>query len=437
MWNYFILHALDEIILKCRTEQSKEYISEAVSCYRAGAYRAVIVNTWIAIVYDLIDKIRELSISGDNSAKQIISKFENYQKQIDEGNDQAIKSALEFERNILKTAKDEMQFFSQQQFLDLSRLREDRHRCAHPSFHRIEEPYKPTAELARMHLRNAIYHVLSQEPVQGKAAIDKIISLISSKYFPSEASKAVTLFQLSEFSNPKPILVKTLMDTLLFGYFTDENPLFHKDNALVAIKAILLMQREIAEDRLNLHINKIFRNVPDNQLEWAILLSIGIPEAWGGLDKASKDKVSTFIATAPDSDIVSMFRVTLKHPELVEATKERINSFDLNSLSDGILNHEYAKSAVKRAIEFYTNAKNWDSANLITEKAILPLMKYFTKDDIETILKSPEENMADLPGSHGFRMFLDSLEKQTYITHYEINELLDKYDLSRYKIEID
>lgn len=154
MYSLERLSDLDELVLSCRTDQSKEYISEAVACYRAGAYRAVIVNAWIAIVYDLIDKMKELSASGDGAAKKIIDDFEKHQKQIDEGNEQAIKSSLEFERNILQTAKNEMEFFDQQQLIDLSRLREDRHRCAHPSFHRIDEPYRPSAEQARVHLRS-------------------------------------------------------------------------------------------------------------------------------------------------------------------------------------------------------------------------------------------------------------------------------------------
>ncbi len=424
---------LDEMILSCRTLQAKEYISEAVSCYRAGAHRAVIVNTWIAIVFDLIDKVRELAISGDGTAKTLLDEFENYQKQIDQGNEQAIKSALDFERNILKIAKDKFQFFDNQQFLDLSRLREDRHRCAHPSFHRIEDPYKPSAEQARMHLRNAIFHVLSQEPVQGKAAIDKIITVISSKYFPKETDKAIIQLKSSEFSNPNIALVKGVIDRLVFGYFEEQSPLHYNMNTIVAITAILSMRRDIAEQRLFLQLNKLYRIAPDDKLIWVILMSLRIPEAWSGLDAASKEKVITFIDTAPDTDVVPMFKVALRHPELEIAAKNRILSFDLEALSDGILNYEYGGSAVKRAIQLYTKAENWDTANLIFEKAIRPLFNHFTKDNIKEIIKSPKENKADLPGSHGFSSFLTEIRSSNLLTNDELNDMLDEYDLSRYK----
>ena len=62
------LFDLDELILLCRDEKARAYINEAVSCYRAGAFRASIVVTWISVCYDIIDKLKEISLSGDKEA---------------------------------------------------------------------------------------------------------------------------------------------------------------------------------------------------------------------------------------------------------------------------------------------------------------------------------------------------------------------------------
>lgn len=177
---------IEALALRCRSDESKSYIAEAIRCYRASAYRAAIVNTWVAIVFDLIDKIRELSLSGDAKAKELETRYEMYIDQIQKGNTQGIKSALEFERSILNLCKDELQFFDPQQFTDLVRLREDRHRCAHPSFQHAGIPYHPSAEQARLHIRNAIVYVLAQPPVQGKAALAELKVLVSSAYFPDK-----------------------------------------------------------------------------------------------------------------------------------------------------------------------------------------------------------------------------------------------------------
>ena len=37
---------------------------------------SVIITTWIAVVFDIIDKLKELAISGDAQAKVEVEKFE-------------------------------------------------------------------------------------------------------------------------------------------------------------------------------------------------------------------------------------------------------------------------------------------------------------------------------------------------------------------------
>lgn len=48
---------LDELIIRCRNQAAKEYISEAVACYKSGAYRSCIVATWIAFTFVNADLI--------------------------------------------------------------------------------------------------------------------------------------------------------------------------------------------------------------------------------------------------------------------------------------------------------------------------------------------------------------------------------------------
>lgn len=145
---------IEALSLQCRSDQSKSYISESLQCYRAGAYRAAIVTSWIAVVFDLIDKIRELALAGDAAAKELENRYETYISQIENSNPQGIQNALEYERDILDICKNRLQFFDAQQLVDLLRLKEDRHRCAHPSFQQVGVPYSPSAEQARLHIRN-------------------------------------------------------------------------------------------------------------------------------------------------------------------------------------------------------------------------------------------------------------------------------------------
>ena len=114
---------LDELILKCRTDNAKEYISDAVACYKAGAFKPCIAATWMALVYDIIDKAKELSLTGDKNAKTILDKFNKYREQIENGDQQGVNAALNFERDILDVAKNQLDIIDKIQYEDLIRLK--------------------------------------------------------------------------------------------------------------------------------------------------------------------------------------------------------------------------------------------------------------------------------------------------------------------------
>lgn len=87
----------------------------------------------IAIVFDLLSKIRELALSGDAEAKQIVEDLNRWQPLISKGDQGAIKKSLDLERSVIATANEKFGFFEGMQVQDFERLHEDRNRCAHPT----------------------------------------------------------------------------------------------------------------------------------------------------------------------------------------------------------------------------------------------------------------------------------------------------------------
>ncbi len=134
---------LDELVLRCRNEQAKSYIAEAVACYKAGAFRACVVATWIAVVFDFLHKLEELRLTGDKNAKTRLEEFEKFRKNED------VVGSQTFERKIPDMAKNEFELISAVEHEDLLRLQKDRHRCAHPSMTVAGEAFQPSAEFAR------------------------------------------------------------------------------------------------------------------------------------------------------------------------------------------------------------------------------------------------------------------------------------------------
>jgi len=232
-----VIISFEEMIVRCIDDDAKNNIREAIRCYETGAYRAAIVSAYVSVCFDLISKIRGLAFDGDIEANTLADKLDKLQEQQRLGNTQAIKGLLEFERNLLENFRDRFDFFGHQEFEELSRLRADRNRCAHPTFFHGAQPYSPPAELARLHIRSALSYVLSQPARQGKAALDNLRTVIVSPYFPDDLDDAVVRLRGTEIGNAREPLIRAFVDDLVFGWPDASNPLYQHDNALVAIEA--------------------------------------------------------------------------------------------------------------------------------------------------------------------------------------------------------
>jgi hypothetical protein len=107
---------LDILLMRVREPRSKAYFLEAVRAYRAGAPRSAISATWIAVVYDLIAKYRELSVAGDSAATDFIKKWDTATANVD------IKKLLELEGSILSEAANKTQVIGPLALTQLERL---------------------------------------------------------------------------------------------------------------------------------------------------------------------------------------------------------------------------------------------------------------------------------------------------------------------------
>jgi len=70
--------------------------------------------TWIDIVYDFVDKLRELELTGEKREVQKLAEFEKCHRP------ENIDRALKFERDLLVAARDDFESISPLEFTDLS-----------------------------------------------------------------------------------------------------------------------------------------------------------------------------------------------------------------------------------------------------------------------------------------------------------------------------
>jgi hypothetical protein len=395
---------LDELVLTCRNEEGRGYIAEAVACYRAGAYRACIVSTWIAVVYDLLSKIRELAISGDLEAQRIVADLNKWQPLIGKNDLGAIKSSLDLEREIVNIANDKFSFFEGMQVQDLERLHDDRNRCAHPTYQGTEQPYAPSAELARTHLVDAVRHVLSQTPVQGKAAAAQIIRLVESAYFPTDVSAAKIQLKSAGLDRARESLLRSVADNLAFGVLEGSASLKGRPQTATALRAVCELYPQACEPRVKRALNIICRRAPDPTLPLFIALQRTLSQTWSFLETDNRARLKEVVRKMDDRTAVQVLPVAVAIPDLQDIVKERIKKLDQKQLGTIVRDSKHP-IIVQAGVDLYCSSKDWDSANSNYAQAVEPVLANLTEGQIKRILNASIEENADLRGSHSFNNF--------------------------------
>lgn len=426
-----MLAGFEETVLECKTEKSRIQILEAIRCYESRSYRAAIVMSHMAVCFDLLDKLQALAATGDAEARQQIIKFENYQTQLNTGNQQAISNLLAFERSLLEIFRDKFDFFGANEYDDLVRLRDDRNRCAHPTFFKTQEPYEPSAELARLHIRNALSLVLTQEPRQGKAAIEQLKQLILSKYFPENFDDATERLKILGLENARTSLITAFVDELVFGLADKDNPLFKKIPAYNALDATIELRRETAAPRAAKAVNKLYMSNNDDAMAVGSTIVLRNNDIQDMISDASKQSVKSWITKVQDPFIVDEVCRALKIDWLAAAAKDRLKTLTAEEMSKGKPN--MPDIMLQHAAELYCEAKTWDQANKLSNQVAIPFSGNFKEQHIRYIFKQCLEKKTDLRGSHGFGEFIKKLHQENPIGKPEIDKILEEFDLEYYQ----
>ncbi|MGA8550452.1 MAG: hypothetical protein WB678_09460, partial [Stellaceae bacterium] len=404
--------------------RSPAYAEEAVATYRAAAYRACIITTWIAVSFDLIDKLRELALFGNNEAKEKIVLFDRWQEEIACGNLATLQRALNFERDLLGYVRDKFELIDGQQYIDLKRLQDDRNRCAHPTLQREGAPYQPTGEMARAHLCNAIIHLLQQPPVQGRSALAEVRKLIASDYFSRELEGAKKALTDNVLARPSDALVRGAVDEILFGFFEPGNTYYRNRHVYTALSAIVEIRRPVVEPRVVDQTRKIFRGLEDNHLPYAIALVVSVPECWRALVDVHRQKVVEYMLHGPIEMVASLAERAAGLDQLREAIAKRVKVSDVRQLAL-LMKGGLRELAVNRAIEEFCTCRSWASANFVGQFLIIPLLTNLTYDNVKTIVEASSIQGIDLRCSGGFAEFLTKVRKERIISEDHLDALLE------------
>jgi hypothetical protein len=260
---------LDELVQTVRDINTREYIAEAISAYRARAYRSAIMGTWVAVAYDIIGKIRELAVEGDAAAVTFTTTLDDAIAQKATNPIQALKVLQGIENDLLSQSLNSFEFITLQEYTDLDRLKQDRNQCAHPAFVTDMVLFQPSPELVRAHIAHAINHLLAHPPTQGKNALARLKTDLMQPSFPTDQKAVSEFMEMRYFTHAKKALLDNFVTVLLKVLIKASEPdlIGHEDAVLRCLIAFAIAHSNIFKTKMAEQLPRLTDLSDDGELK--------------------------------------------------------------------------------------------------------------------------------------------------------------------------
>lgn len=371
---------LDILLTRIRHPQSRIYFLDAVKAYKVGALRGALTSAWVALVYDLIAKYRELSAIGDAAAAAFLQSWDNATTSGD------ISRLLQLEASILEDATANTQVVNRIARSHLDRLREDRHLCAHPAFSAEAELFEPSSELVRLHLVNAVDLVLSQEPLQGKAIFDLYDVDVQSPGFPGNHDRILDYVEQRYLARVRVQNVRNfgtvLAKSLLKGVPAQWDPFSRK----IASSLVAIRQRATHSwADISLTIVRLLDSLPPENRPRAIAFIAAFPDFWPQLQQSTQTALEETAQNASASaqiDYRILAGVTL--PQFRAALLALIDGFSRPQLTEAIA-FQPVSDLWPKAVNEYKKSGSWRASEVNFSCLINPFAGWLNSEHLDQV----------------------------------------------------
>lgn len=378
---------LDILLTRIRNPQSKVYFLDAVKAYKAGALRGALTSAWVALVYDLIAKYRELSAMGDAAATAFLQSWDNATAAGD------IAKLLHLEAGILEDATANTQVVNRITRTHLERLREDRHLCAHPAFSAEADLFEPSPELVRLHLFNAVDLVLSQEPLQGKAIFDLYDADVQSTGFPLVYDRILDYVEQRYLARVRAQNVRNfgtvLAKSLLKGVPAQWEPLHRK--IIPSLVAVRDRAAPAWPDVAQAIVRLIDSLEPANRSR-AIAFVAAFPDFWPQLQDPTRTALQATIDNA-DPATLTDYRILagVSLPQFRAVLLALLAGLSREQLAAAIADQPLA-DLWPRALEEYQGSGSWRGSEANFSDLITPFAGRLGSQQLDQLLDAINDN---------------------------------------------
>ena len=412
---------LDIIATRIREPGSKPYFLDAVKAYKAGALRAALSSTWVAVVYDLIMKYRELSALGDPGATAFLRAWD-----VATANDDR-KKLVNLETDIIKDATTKTQILNPIAKIQLDRLREDRNLCAHPAFSTEADLFEPLPEMVRLHLVNAIELILSQAPLQGKAVLERFSVDVQSAGFPTDRSKIRDYVEQRYLNQTRPQNVNNLGIVLAKSLLKGIPPEWEDSRQKVI--ASLIAVRECAPRAwldISASIVRIMNSLEPEERTRAIGFLAGFPDFWRQLDDPTQTALREIVKNTAPSDLTDYRLLAgVRLPEFRDHLLNLLEGLPSDQLRKA-LNQEVLPELWTRSLQCYADSGSFRGSEENFHDFILPFSGKLCSAQLDGLLEAVVENGQNWDAS-GTPSLLKALLKNTSSTDFPSSQGRDKF----------
>jgi hypothetical protein len=342
---------------------------------------------WVAVVYDLIAKYRELTTAGDSSAAAFLGRWDGAHNA---GN---VSQLLSLERCILRDATHQTQMLNRMAETHLARLREDRHLCAHPAFSTEADLFEPSPELARLHLVNAIELVLSQEPLHGRGIFEQFNRDLLSIGFPREQAKIITYVEQRYLARVRPQNVRSfgaiLAKSLLVGAPLEWEP--HAAQVAAALIAVRERRSE-AWGEIAGQILRLLNGLGPSERTRAIAFLGIFPDFWDQIDGPVRITLTETAANLDPRNLTD-FRVLagVRSPAFRRFLERVIEGLDRNSVASALAT-SVLPEIWPRALKLFGGSGSYRTSESNFRELIAPFATQLSRSQVCSLLDAITAN---------------------------------------------
>jgi hypothetical protein len=162
---------LDEY--RCYSDQTQIYFEEVLQSYNAHNYRASVVLLYTTVIYDIIDKLRELSYSFSDSIATTILRDIDRARENGEGYEKS-----KWEWDLVVKVHKETRLFDDTTFNNIEYLKKCRNLCSHPSVNPDYQLQQPTCQSVAAHVQNMYAGLLYKPAVFIKSIVEHLTNFV-------------------------------------------------------------------------------------------------------------------------------------------------------------------------------------------------------------------------------------------------------------------